>query len=284
MDHSYKIQVMTAGDRQRMVGWAAAEGWNPGAQDVTCFAKVDPQGFWAGWQDGAMISSISVVNYDPGFAFLGFYIVAPEWRGHGYGLQLWQHALAHAGDRVVGLDGVVDQLDNYRASGFELAYRNIRFGGVPGAVQATCADGVELRAVESSNAQLEALDRRVFPAPRGGFWKNWLQAQGHVSVQAQQGDKLIGFGTIRPCREGFKIGPLVVGSRQVAEMIVGHLLQNLNPQDQVFLDVPEPNGAAVAMAESFGLVPVFETARMYRGAAPELDLGHVFGVTSFELG
>jgi len=30
--------------------------------------------------------------------------------------------------------------------------------------------------------------------------------------------------------------------------------------------------------------PVFETARMYTGAAPDLPLPKLFGVTSFELG
>jgi hypothetical protein len=29
---------------------------------------------------------------------------------------------------------------------------------------------------------------------------------------------------------------------------------------------------------------MFETGRMYRGSAPEYDLGREFGVTSFELG
>ena len=31
-------------------------------------------------------------------------------------------------------------------------------------------------------------------------------------------------------------------------------------------------------------MPVFETARMYRGGQPQLPLDRVFGVTSFELG
>lgn len=33
-----------------------------------------------------------------------------------------------------------------------------------------------------------------------------------------------------------------------------------------------------------GLAPVFETARMYRGAMPRLPLERIFGITSFELG
>ena len=52
----------------------------------------------------------------------------------------------------------------------------------------------------------------------------------------------------------------------------------------VFLDPPEPNGPAVALAKRYGLEPVFETARMYRGAVPELPLEKIFGITTFELG
>jgi GNAT superfamily N-acetyltransferase len=106
--------------------WAAAEGWNPGLADATCFATVDPAGFLIGELDGAPAATISCVNYDARFAFIGFYIVRPDLRGRGYGLRMWAAAIAHAGTRVVGLDGVVAQQQNYRKSGFALAHANIR--------------------------------------------------------------------------------------------------------------------------------------------------------------
>ena len=53
---------------------------------------------------------------------------------------------------------------------------------------------------------------------------------------------------------------------------------------EIFLDVPSINREATALAQDFGLAPVFETARMYTGATPSLRLERVFGVTSFELG
>jgi hypothetical protein len=54
--------------------------------------------------------------------------------------------------------------------------------------------------------------------------------------------------------------------------------------EPVYLDVPLPNAEAVALAEGHGMHGVFETARMYTGAAPACELDRVFGVTSFELG
>src|SRR6187200_1551485 len=100
------------------VDWAASEGWNPGFQDAACFAPVDRQGFFIGEIDGSPAAIISTVNYDARFAFLGFYIVRPDLRGLGLGWQIWQAGMEHAESRVVGLDGVVAQQDNYKKSGF----------------------------------------------------------------------------------------------------------------------------------------------------------------------
>lgn len=283
MQGSYQIRALTPAEIETAVDWAAREGWNPGRSDAACFASVDPEGFWGGFLDGQLVACISVVNYGQEFSFLGFYIVAPEHRGRGYGYALWQKALEHAGSRTVGLDGVVDQQENYRRSGFELAYRNIRFGGMPTSGLEVSAD-FDLSPLSAPSAGLEALDARVFPAPRTAFWQRWLGTEGHHSFAAFRNGSLAGFGTLRPCGSGCKIGPLVAETRGAAEAVLARLLQELPAGQEVFLDVPEPHLAAVDLARGLGLAPVFETARMYRGAAPQLETDLIFGVTSFELG
>jgi len=90
-------------------------------------------------------------------------------------------------------------------------------------------------------------------------------------------------GVIRPCRQGFKIGPLVADDRAVAEAVLDALIAAVGG-GEVFLDVPEPNREAVALAQSRGLAPVFETARMYTGAVRAVAIHRIFGVTTFELG
>jgi GNAT superfamily N-acetyltransferase len=263
------------------IDWAAAEGWNPGHADAECFASVDPQGFLIGELDGQPAATISCVNYDDRFSFLGFYIVRPDLRGKGYGLQIWNAAIAHAGGRVVGLDGVVAQQDNYRKSGFALAYANIRYGGTVIAPHAPRADIVALGDVAIT--AIEADDATVFPAPRSSFLRIWIGAPGHLGCALLRDGRLAGWGVIRPCRQGRKIGPLVADDRAAAEAILSALLARAGG-GEVFLDVPSVNRDAVALAESFGLAPVFETARMYTGPIAALRVERVFGVTTFELG
>jgi len=277
------IRPMRAHEIPLALDWAAAEGWNPGLCDAACFSLVDPEGFLVAERDGVPVATVSCVNYDDRFAFLGFYIVRPNLRGYGYGLRLWQAAMAHAGPRVVGLDGVVAQQENYRRSGFSYAYANIRYGGRPAALVQAAArpDIITLAGVRL--ADIEASDATVFPAPRRAFLRAWIDTPGHVGRALIREGALAAWGVIRPCRTGWKIGPLIADGRAEAEAVVSDLLSA--PGDaEVFLDVPAINSAAVAFAESLGLKPVFETARMYTGPIPPLRIDRVFGVTTFELG
>ncbi len=89
---------------------------------------------------------------------------------------------------------------------------------------------------------------------------------------------------IRKCRQGFKIGPLCAESEAVAEAIYLHLTARIASHEPVYLDIPELNPAAVALAARHKMRKVFETARMYTGEFPQLRLPALYGVTSFELG
>jgi GNAT superfamily N-acetyltransferase len=276
-----RIRVMRPEEIAIAADWAAAEGWNPGLADAECFKTVDPEGFLIGELDGAAAATISCVNYDERFAFLGFYIVRPDLRGRGHGLRMWNAAIAHAGGRIIGLDGVVAQQDNYRKSGFQLAYSNIRYGGSIGSLSAPSADIVPLTDVPF--ATVEADDARVFPAPRTAFLRAWMTARGHIGRALVRNGKLAAWGVIRPCRRGHKIGPLVADDRAAAEAVLAALVSAAGA-DEVFLDVPSVNRDALALAQGHGVAPVFETARMYTGAIRPVALERVFGVTTFELG
>jgi hypothetical protein len=278
-DDAFRVRPMAAQEVALALDWAAAEGWNPGLADAACFSAADPGGFLVGEFSGAPGTTISVVNYDERFAFLGFYIVRPELRGRGLGWRTWQAGMARAGARTVGLDGVVAQQNNYRKSGFSFAYNNIRHGGSLPGMSASPAT------VPLSKLPFEAVardDATVFPATRPAFLRAWIAAEGHIGRALVRNGSLAAWGVIRPCRTGRKIGPLIADDRAAAEAVFAALVGSAG--GEVFLDVPEPNREARALAAAHGLTPVFETARMYSGPIRAVALERVYGVTTFELG
>jgi hypothetical protein len=275
------IRTLTPHEAAGAVDWAAAEGWNPGLADLDCFLAQDAGLFLGAFEGDRLLSVISATRYEPGFGFIGFYIARPEARGQGHGIAVWRAAMDRLAGRLVGLDGVVAQQANYRKSGFHLAWNNIRFGGEAPVLPAPLAHVVP--AVSLPSAALEALDSLVFPARRPDFLRAWIGAPGHVALALVEDGQATGFGVIRPCRSGHKIGPLVAPGEAAAESLVAALLERVAP-GPVFLDVPEPHGAAGRLAARLGLKPVFETARMYTGPAPAVAMERLFGVTTFELG
>jgi hypothetical protein len=96
-------------------------------------------------------------------------------------------------------------------------------------------------------------------------------------------DKLRGYGMIRRCREGWKIGPLFADSANIAE----RLFMSLSAQavgEPIWLDIPEINDDAVALAAKHEMTEVFGCARMYYGSPPVMPWHRIFGATTFELG
>ncbi|MFE9452792.1 GNAT family N-acetyltransferase [Streptomyces sp. NPDC006739] len=270
----------TLADWRVISGWAADEGWNPGLSDGPAFFAQDPEGFFLGRVAGEPVSAISVVNHGPRYAFLGCYLVRPDLRGHGHGITTWKTALAHAGDRTVGLDGVVAQQDNYRQSGFQLAYRTIRFTGTAPEAEAPA----DVRPAGPADlAALTAYDSACHPADRPDFVAAWLNGTGHRAVLRHDGERLTGYGVIRPGRDSLRIGPLFADTAQDARALFAALTAGV-AGSEIAIDVPEPNTAGVALAEAAGLRPSFETARMYTGPVRDHARERVFGVTTLELG
>ncbi|MGW3146264.1 GNAT family N-acetyltransferase [Streptomyces sp. NPDC001177] len=261
-------------------GWAADEGWNPGLSDGPAFFAQDAEGFFLGRIDGEPVSAISVVNYGTDYAFLGCYLVRQDVRGRGHGITTWKTALAHAGNRTVGLDGVVAQQDNYCQSGFELAYRTVRFAGTAAEAEAP----VDVRPARPADLEaITAYDSACYPAERPRFLAEWLTGTDHRTFVRHDGGRLTGYGVIRPGRDSLRIGPLFADGPEDARALFAALIADAAGRE-VAIDVPETNAAGIALAEVAGFTPSFETARMYTGPVRDYAQDRVFGVTTLELG
>jgi ribosomal protein S18 acetylase RimI-like enzyme len=277
-----RIRTMGSADLAQAIGWAAQEGWNPGLHDAQTFHAADPEGFLVGEQGGLPVACISVVRYGAGAAFLGLYIVLPQLRGQGLGWQLWQAGMARLAGRQVGLDGVPAQQANYRKSGFQMAWRNARYEG-----RGMAGAAADPRVVPLASLPFEAVrsyDQPFFPDDRAQFLRAWTAQPQACALGFVDNGSLRGYGVVRPCRSGHKIGPLFADNEEIAQALYQALAASVPAQEPLSMDIAEPNAAALALAQRHGMAKVFETARMYTGTPPVLPLARLYGITSFELG
>ncbi len=278
-----KIQItnMTKDDLDLAMNWANGEGWNPGLFDADTFFPTDPGGFFTAKLNREHLGFISVVNYDSNFSFAGLFIVRKDARGQGVGRLLIERALTHVKAANTGTDGVPKQEENYKKIGFKTAYKNLRWTG-------KIAVSSEIRPeimpiTHRHTAEVFEFDSLRFPTPRGSFIRRWIFQKQSCALGFFRGERLCGYGVIRPAHEGARIGPLSCQSQEIARALIV-ALANRFPNQTIFIDVPEPNAAALEMVSSFGMKKTFETVRMYTGEAPNLKIGEIFGVTTLELG
>ncbi|MEZ4718390.1 MAG: GNAT family N-acetyltransferase [Caldilineaceae bacterium] len=215
MPAALEIRNMTRAEVDELVAWAAAEGWNPGLHDAGAFWATDPDAFIAAEVDGALVGGGAITSYAGDFGFMGFFIVRPEYRGRGLGNALWHARRARLLARLhpgatIGLDGVFDMQAYYAKGGFVFSHRNMRFRAeIP--PQPDGADDAAPGIVPLADVpwdELVAYDRTCFPAARPAFLRAWLALPDALALALPARRRLRGYGVIRRCGGGCKIGPL----------------------------------------------------------------------------
>ncbi|KAF9318323.1 hypothetical protein BG003_011422 [Podila horticola] len=307
--------------------WANAEHWNPTAQGADLrevYFPLDPGAFFAGsvvspTGESKIVSILSGVRFGEQ-AWVGFYIVDPAERGHGYGLKTFQHVLdIHLGDSSrtsIGLDGVMAQVSNYRKSGFtNVGWQNERRHGnlvklieeqeaaLADKIRAgTASSGrlVDLAAVDE--AQLAAMEAQYSGLKRPEFMHRWVQFHSGVqetehrfstAVLGEDGKTVLGYGCIRPAQTSYRVGPIYASSTEVAKQILVKLAIDVVETErshplgiplEVDIDVPNTNKHAVELFDGLGWKDTFSVLRMWKGPIPEHDVNGVFGVATLEVG
>lgn len=285
MDDDLVIRPMRRDEVDLLLDWAELEGWNPGVHDAELFWDTDPGAFLAAELRGKFIGGGSVMSYGGTYGFMGFFIMRPEYRLRGFGARLWHERTRRLQQRLetgatIGIDGAFALEHFYAAAGFRRATRDLRFEGTAGPVQSP--HGI-VALGEVSFDEVAAYDRRHFPAPREDFLKRWIAQPDSLAIGLRRDGALAAMGVMRRGRVGHRIGPLFADDAAAAEDVFIALTGAVSG-DRVFLDVPEDNHDALALAYRHHMVESFGCARMYLGPRPGVADRQVFGVTSFELG
>ncbi|MDF1759393.1 MAG: GNAT family N-acetyltransferase [Coxiellaceae bacterium] len=279
---TYAIRNMSTNEIQTAIDWANNENWNPGLYDAEMFYQADPDGFFCGVLDDKIVAVGAAIKYSPEFAFLGLYIVDEQYRGKGYGMALTQARLDYTEGCNRGLDGVLENVDTYAKIGFKFAYTNQRYQ-LEQAIDDIRPDNRVTDLSQVPFEQVLAYDRQCFPAPREAFLRAWCTQPQSYAVAWHEDGELKGYAVMRRCVSGYKIGPLFADNFEVADALFQTLCSKVD-QGPVILDIPDTNSAALELTAKHYMNLVFETARMYTGEPPAIDLARVYGVTTFEIG
>lgn len=283
--NNLQFQQLDLNGLKTLMSWAEDEGWNPGPKDAEVFFATDPDGFYGYYHDGELIAGGSIASYNGRFGFMGLFIVKPEYRSAGIGRQLWHQRrdtlLSRLNDGAsIGMDGVLAMQPFYRQGGFEIAFRDERY------VKTGTTFDVHKNISPITETDLDtvlAYDTDCFGFPRPKFMHPWLFLRGNKTFKYTEDNIIKGFAVVRKLISGYKIGPLFADNATIAEELYKACL-NAVQGEQLYIDIPVCNEAAVEMVSEYEAEYVFECARMYYGAPPTIDMNKVFGITSFELG
>ena len=271
------------------------EGFAPGIGDLGIYQNTDTQGLWVGWLNNNPIGCIAGVRYNEDYGFLGLFLVIEEYRGRGFGLQLWKKALDHLKDLpCVGLEAAPERIVDYSKWGFTVSSKTTRWqwlgDGKLLEVSISKDDLNQFSFVEGSSIPsnaVEKFDEKRETTPRPHFLSDWLKhPAGKVIAVIDREGVCHGFGRIRPCLlrdgKGWRIGPLMADKPKLIKILLKKLIDS-HP-GLIIIDSPGLNQYASKLFKDLGFKSESETFRMYRGYQPPVSMNDVYGLACLELG
>ena len=219
MAPSLTIHPLTPADLPTVTDWARQEGFTPGFGDVAIDRQNDRQGVWVAWLGSEPVGCIASVRYNAAYGFIGLFLVVPEQRGKGYGVQLWRHALHRPGGGAGSSGGRHGLGVRARTSSARPPSGRSFTGPGPGGVGAgaplsvvPAPEVVSLAAPPPApiwrlvggatfpEQSVQRFDAQREPSPRSHVLHRWLHhPSGMVQALVDQRSACHGFERLRPC-------------------------------------------------------------------------------------
>lgn len=244
-------QVKNQDELQLALDWAVKEDWNPGRFDGAPYYAASHTGYFVLEEDENIIGTLAAIRYSDEYGFIGIFIVAPEYRRQGNGNLLFNAGInALSNCALVGLNAVPPQVSYYKGFGFSEAWQNLRCS-IESPLQGSHID--DMRLIDENLDKLIAYDANIFGTMRADFLKTLLAAKNTTCLVSfdTQGN-IAGYGVIRSCQQGFRIGPLYANDFNAAKSLFEGLLSCVLGE-KIILDIPEVNQYSKNFMEFFHL-------------------------------
>jgi GNAT superfamily N-acetyltransferase len=255
---------MTSADLPMGLGLSRQAGWNQTPADWQRLLDLQQDGcFVARWNDRPV--GTTTTSIFGSVAWIAMVLVDASHRGRGIGTALLEHALAYLDNRgvvCVRLDATPLGQPVYQRLGFVEQFPLARYEGVIS--ESPRAAGIQAARPEHWQA-LAALDRRITNTDRRRMLARFFADQPDHVRYVESGGQINGFIAARPGAKALMLGPCM-GTPDAAGLLFADAWHRFAGQ-RVFIDVPVPNRAALALAEAQGLTVQRYLTRMCRGQA-----------------
>ena len=276
-DLDIQVRRMKVAEVDMVLEWVAEMGVGRCSNVGGFWRTVDASGLLLGLVDGEPAGAVAALRYSKAFGFIGLHLVQRTYRGSGVGQALWRSAMKHLSGCCVGVDAAPGQRSECAQNGFSLAHRNIRYQGVVKEAKSQTQSVTDLKRLGLGRAQ--EYDTAVFPSSRAKLLRRWTGWRRGTALGIELDGHCLGYGVVGECGPGYHIGPLYAASPELAEVLLSALKRWPPKGKKVFLDVPETNPPAVAIARRLGMKKVGETCRMYASGQPRVPMEEWFGVS-----
>ncbi len=271
--------------------WCINEGWNLGLHDAKIYLQIDPNGHFILFDKEEPIGSISLVRHRDDFFTIGPFIVKPEYREKGHGVFIWDKAMSRLNDLLnpsILLYAVEAQVNRYRNLGFNMQHKNLKWELNQKAYKAAKPTVPCTFLTPDVINIISEYDKHIFTASREKIITELLTYPDINGFFVWADNKIKGYGLIRPCILGNRIGPLFADSKEIAKSIIGALLQHSGAEN-VVIDMPESNKEGVLLMTELEAKhnQKSDTIAMVKGQlSPEYNhnIGKNFGIFSLEIG
>ena len=257
------IRLMTPADAPFAMRLKTQARWNQTEADWSRFLAMAPAGCFVADCAGEPVGTVVTCDFN-GVAWVAMMLVDERVRRRGVGAALLRHALEHLdGQRVasVRLDATPMGQPMYEHFGFAAQFGLTRYAGRPRAEPS--AHPTEAFAPWQLD-MIGELDRWATCTDRRALLSHLLPACAASTRVVTAESAVIGYATARPGSDATQIGPCIARIAGAGRGLLADALHRCTGAP-VILDVPVANRAAVALAESAGLVPQRALTRMVRG-------------------
>ncbi len=299
---NYVIKKVSSVEEMRdtITKFEISEGWRPAIDDSAIFYNSDPDGMFIGQLNDKTISCITIVKYGDHFAFLGTYIVLKEFRGNGYGLALFKHAMESLPPTYnIALDARPGKNLLYKKWGFvdSKFIKHRMLVNIKTALQKLdCydprTDAIIQPGSEVDFNKLSAYDSEVFGAPHQLFLQGLLNGPNTITMAAtDQNENIVGFVSARKTiilEEGWRLAPLFADNALIARGLLQAIFRKMTVKATdrtiAMLELFQSNPDASALAEELNAEPLTEIIRMFTKGPLEFKTEKVFSFCAGEIG